>query len=73
MRLQRLAKDRDSFEVGGCHTIYLDEGGWFTVQGDLLDEATYGNLENVLPGEGAVRIKPEVVIEAVRCHLGRLT
>ena len=72
VRLQRLAKDQDSYAVGGCHTMYLDEGGWFTVQGDRLDADTHANLENLLPGEGAVRIKPEVVIEAVRQHLGRL-
>ncbi len=42
------------------------------MQGDRLDADTHANLENLLPGEGAVRIKPEVVIEAVRQHLGRL-
>lgn len=71
MQLQRLAVDPDSFAVGGCHTMYLDEGGWFTVQGDQLDADTHTNLENVLPGESAVRIKPEVVIEAVRRYEGR--
>lgn len=71
MRLERLAKDEDSWEKGGCHAMYLDEGGWFTVQGDELDADTRANLEAVLAGEGAVRIKPEVVIEAVRHYLGR--
>ena len=73
MHLQRLAKDQDSYAVGGCHTMYLDQGGWFTVQGDQLDADTHANLENVLSGERAVRIKPEVVIEAVRRYLARLT
>lgn len=68
----QVRKDQDSYAVSGCHTMYLDEGGWFTVQGDRLDADTHANLENLLPGEGAVRIKPEVVIEAVRQHLGRL-
>jgi len=72
MRLERLAKDPDSNKTGGCHTMYLDEGGWFTAQGHALDDDTRANLENVLPGEDAVRIKPEVVIEAVRRYLGRL-
>ncbi len=71
MRLERLAKDEDSNKNGGCHTIYLDEGGSFVAQGDLLDADTRANLESVLPGEGGVRIKPEVVIEAVRRYLGR--
>lgn len=65
MRVQRLAKDTGSGEHG-CHSVYVDEGGWFTVQGDLVDADILGNLENVLPGEGGVRLKPEVVIEAVR-------
>lgn len=65
MQLTMICKDAHSNPTG-CHTMYLDEGGWFTVQGDQLDGDTYANLENVLPGEGAVRIKPEVVIEAVR-------
>ncbi len=71
MRLERLAKDADSNKKGACHTVYLDEGGMFTVQGDEVDDDTYANLEAVLPGEGAVRIKPEVVIEAVLRYLAR--
>ncbi|MGH4021160.1 MAG: hypothetical protein ACRDT0_18425 [Pseudonocardiaceae bacterium] len=70
MRLERLAKDEESGERA-CHAMYLDEGGWFTLQGDDIDADTRANLENVLPGEGAVRIKPEVVIEAVRRYLAR--
>jgi hypothetical protein len=37
----------------------------WVVQGDLLDSATEANLLNVLPGEGAVRIQPEIVREAL--------
>lgn len=33
-----------------------------------LDSATEGNLANVLPGEGAVRIAPEIV-RAALAHL----
>lgn len=69
MWLRKIFKDEQS-NPDGCMTMYLDEGGWFTVQGDLLDGDTYANLENVLPGEGAVRIKPEIVIEAVRRYQG---
>lgn len=72
MRLQRLAKDADSYAAGGCHTIYLAENGMFAAQGDRMDADTHANLESVLPGEDAVFIKPDVVIEAVRRYLGRL-
>jgi hypothetical protein len=47
-------------------SMYLAENGLFAVQGDQLDAETFGNLENVLPGEGAVFIKPEIVVEAVQ-------
>lgn len=70
MRLEKLAKDAGS-GVTGCHAVYLDEGGWFTIQADAVDTDTFGNLENVLPGEAAVRIKPEVVVEAVRRYQQR--
>lgn len=70
MWLAKLAKDGDS-QITGCQTVYLDEGGWLTVQGDQIDAETYANLEHVLPGEGAVRIKPEVVVEAVRQYQER--
>ncbi|MGH3811565.1 MAG: hypothetical protein ACRDUV_03780 [Pseudonocardiaceae bacterium] len=72
MRLQRLAKDADSYAVGGCHAMYLAENGLFTAQSDLVDADTHANLESVLPGEGAIFIKPEVVIDAVARYLGRL-
>lgn len=70
MHLEKLAKDADS-NPSGCQTVYLAEDGRFGVQGDMLDEDTHANLENVLPGEGAVLIKPEIVIEAVRRYLER--
>lgn len=70
MRLERLAKDAGS-GVDGCPAMYVAEDGSFVVQGDLLDEDTIGNLQNVLPGEGAVQIRPEVVIEALRRYQAR--
>lgn len=70
MRLEKLAKDSDS-NPGGCQTVYLAEDGRFGVQGDLVDADTHASLENVLPGEGAVFIKPEIVIEAVRRYQER--
>ena len=70
MRIDKLAKDAQSNPTG-CMTMYLAENGWFAAQGPLVDSDTHGNLENVLPGEGAVFIKPQVVIEAVQRYLGR--
>ncbi len=66
MRLQRLAKDPDSYAVGGCQTMYLAANGMFGVQGIEADADTMSTVENLLPGEGVVLIKPEIVIEAVR-------
>ncbi len=66
MRLRRLAKDSGS-DIGGCQTVYdnLDATAdpECVVQGPIISNS---HLENVLPGEGGVRIKREVLIEAVR-------
>lgn len=66
MRLRKLAKDRGS-DIGGCETVYdlLDAPAdpECVVQGQIVST---NHLENVLPGEGAVRIKREVLIAAVR-------
>jgi hypothetical protein len=70
MRLEKLAKDLGS-NPDGCQTVYLAEDGRLGVQGDLVDADTHANLENLLPGEGAVFIKPEIVLEAVRRYLER--
>lgn len=71
MRLELLAKDKDSGPMG-CHAAYLDAGGWFTVQGDEVDEDTRRQLENVLPGERAVRVKTRVLLDAVDNYRTRL-
>lgn len=65
MRLERLAKDEDSGNFG-CPAVYLAEDGGLVVQAQLVDGDTHGNLENVLPGEGAVHIKRSVVEAALR-------
>lgn len=65
MRLELLAKDGGSGDFG-CPSVYLAEDGTLVVQADLLDAATTANLRNVLPGEGAVNIKPEIILEALR-------
>ncbi|MGH3427410.1 MAG: hypothetical protein ACRDQZ_07545 [Mycobacteriales bacterium] len=67
MKLTLLAKDVESGKAG-CPSVYLAEDGSLVVQGVLLDSATEGNLANVLPGEGAVHIDPEIVRTAL-AHL----
>ncbi len=65
MRLEKLAKDNNSGQFG-CPSVYRAEDGDLVVQGNILDEDTAGNLENLLPGEAGVRIKASIVEEAVR-------
>jgi hypothetical protein len=65
MHLQRLAKDQDSYAVGGSQTMYLAANGMFGVQGIEADSDTLGNVKNLIIGEGFVLIEPEIVIEAV--------
>lgn len=65
MKLVKLYKDPGSGNAG-CPTVYLAENGDLVVQGDLLDADTSANLENVLPGEGAVCISPEIVLGAIQ-------
>ncbi|ROO51252.1 hypothetical protein EDC02_6124 [Micromonospora sp. Llam0] len=64
MKLTRLYKDPGS-GGNGCPTVYLAESGELVIQGHLLDGDTLGELENVLPGEGAVRISADVVLGAI--------
>lgn len=70
MKLTKLCKDVASNPTGS-QAMYLDEEAWFTVQGLLVDADTLSNVENLVPGEGVVRIKPEIVIEAVRLYQSR--
>lgn len=64
MKITLLAKDEESGK-SGCPSVYLAEDGSLVVQGNLLDPATNANLLNVLPGEGAVSIKPAIVRAAL--------
>lgn len=64
MKLTKLYKDPGSGN-GGCPTVYLAESGELVVQGNTLDANTFGELENVLPGENAVRIDPAIVLGAI--------
>jgi hypothetical protein len=68
MKLTKLFKDPDS-GGRGCPTVYLAESGELVVQGQLLDAETAEELENMLPGETAVRIAPEIVAGAIERYL----
>jgi hypothetical protein len=65
MKLTMLYKDPGSGN-GGCRTVYLAENGEIVVQGDVLDDDTFAQLKNVLPGENAVRISLEIILGAVQ-------
>lgn len=65
MQLDLLAKDGESGNFG-CPSVYLADNGDLVVQGHVLDADTTENLQNLLPGETGVRIKAEIVLEAVR-------
>lgn len=67
MRLQKLCKDPDSNPTG-CQSVYLAENGMMAVQGLAMDADTLANMENVLPGESGVLIKPEIILEAARLY-----
>jgi hypothetical protein len=64
MKLTKLYKDPGSGN-GGCPTVYLAENGELVVQGNILDADTTAQLENVLPGESAVRISADIVLGAI--------
>lgn len=64
MKLTMLYKDEGS-GVNGCPSVYLTDSGDFVVQGVELDGDAFSQLENILPGEGAVRISPEVIMGAI--------
>ena len=65
MALRMLAKDETSGR-DHCPSVYVEDSGFGVVQGELLDDAGAAQLENVLPGEGAVRIRMDVLEAAVR-------
>ncbi|GAA3755073.1 hypothetical protein [Salinactinospora qingdaonensis] len=67
MHLQKLCKDPESNPTG-CQSVYLAENGMLAVQGLAMDTDTFANMENVLPGENGVLIKPEIILEAARLY-----
>lgn len=67
MRLEKLCKDPES-NPGGCQSVYMTDNGMMAVQGLSMDSETFGHMENVLPGESGVLIKPEIILEAARLY-----
>ena len=61
MKLTMLYKDENFCSTLGCPSVHLAENGDLVVQVNVLDPVTDGQLDNILPGEAAVRISAEVV------------
>lgn len=61
--LTLLCKDAGSGN-GGCPSVYLRDDGLAVIQAPEADAGTFGALLNVLPGERAVCIDPDVIIRA---------
>ncbi|RKN47517.1 hypothetical protein [Micromonospora endolithica] len=53
-----------STSSSSCPTIYIAEDGDIVVQGLRLDQETEGELNNVLAGETAVKISPQLLLGA---------
>lgn len=64
MKLTKLHKDPDSGN-GGCETVYLAENGYLGIQGLVMDAETRAQLADVLPGEDAVLIRLDIVMDAI--------
>lgn len=68
LRLELLAKDASSGDKG-CPGVHVDlDSADMLVTGHHVDST---QVENVLPGEGVVRIKPEILIEALARYQAR--
>lgn len=68
MRLELLAKDGSSGD-DGCPSVWVDaDDGTFVVQGEHVDNSL---LPNYLPGEGGVKISPEIVLAAMEHYRAR--
>jgi hypothetical protein len=69
--MELLAKDPTSGR-NGCPSVHLDDNGDFVVLAPEVESGTLARLENVLPGERAVRMRPEVVLAAVEQYRARM-
>ena len=63
MKTVQLAKD-DASGNGGCPSVHWREDGMAVVQAQEVDAETFADLPNVLPGERAVYIRPDVILRA---------
>jgi hypothetical protein len=63
MKTTLLAKDESSGN-GGCPSVHLREDGMAVVQAPEVDADTFSGLPNVLTGERAVFIDPDVIVRA---------
>lgn len=70
MELTMLAKDEDSGRTG-CPSVYLGADGSAVAQADMVDVDTHANLQNLLPGEGGVRIRMDILVAAVAAYQQR--
>lgn len=68
MRLEQLAKDPGSGD-DGCPSVHNDlDSSDFVVVGSAVDSV---HVPGVLPGEVAVRLNREIVLEAARRYEAR--
>ena len=73
-QLRRLAK-LDTSGTNGCPAVYAidDMPDDLVIQGDQASPEIMAKVENPLPGETAIVIKREVVLEALRKLLAEST
>lgn len=70
MKLTKLCKDTASGS-DGCPTVYVADDGSVVVQGDELAPTDRDLLENRLPGETGVAIRPELLLQAADLYRAR--
>lgn len=72
MRLELLAKDKDSGRTG-CPSVLLDvdADGMAVVWADTIDSTTAAAVPNHLPGESGVQIKMDTLVAAVAAYQNR--
>lgn len=71
MKLTRIAKNVTSGN-GGCPSVYsTDDPETLVIQGNVLDEETRTNLQQVLVDEDAVAIPTETILRAAKLIEGK--
>jgi hypothetical protein len=63
MKTTLLAKDANSGN-GGCPSVRMREDGMAVVLGQEVDGGTLAGIPDVLPGERAVYLNPDIIIRA---------